>query len=101
MSNSEISVLLVFLAEKSWGKDRRKNGDEEKHSCYVNVRRQSNKRGMGVGGGRVWEEKPQGRLSLFVFPLPSTGQTVTRKTRGKSERRRREGLQEAKRENKS
>ncbi len=26
------------------------------------------------------EEKPQGRLSLFVFPLPSTGQTVTRKT---------------------
>lgn len=41
------------------------------------------KRGMGVCGG-----KPQGRLSLFVFPLPSTGQTVTRKT-GKSERRRR------------
>lgn len=29
------------------------------------------------------EEKPQGRLSLFVFPLPSAGQTVTRKTEGR------------------
>ena len=34
------------------------------------------------------EEKPQGRLSLFVFPLPSAGKTVTRKTQHK---RRRDG----------
>lgn len=57
--------------------------------------REPKKRGMGGGEGG-----PQGRLSLFVFPLPSTGQTVTRK-RGKSERRRRtEGLREAAMENK-
>ena len=31
------------------------------------------------GRERKQEEKPQGRLSPFVFPLPSTGKTVTRK----------------------
>lgn len=30
-------------------------------------------RGMGVGGGVVREEKPQGRLSPFVFPFPFRG----------------------------
>lgn len=34
----------------------------------------SQRRGEWEWGG-VWEEKPQGRLSLFVFPLPSTGQS--------------------------
>lgn len=48
---------------------------------------------MNVKGGV--EEKPQGRLSLFVFPLPSAEQTVTRMT----EVRAREGRREVKMEN--
>lgn len=67
--------------KKCWGKDHGRNRDEEKDNFYVNVGRESKKKEKGVWG--VWEEKPQGRLSLFVFPLPSTGQTVTRKTEGK------------------
>lgn len=52
--------------------------DKEKEGSHMKVRRESmESRG---GGG---EKKPKGRLSLFVFPLPSTGQTVTRKTEGR------------------
>lgn len=47
-----------------------------------------------------WKEegKPQGRLSLFVFPLPSTGQTVTRKTEARVKEER-VGIREGEMEN--
>lgn len=58
-------------------------------TCLLQKRGREEWENLGGGG-------PQGRLSLFLFPLSSTGLTVTRKTERKMGE---EGQREAEMEN--